>query len=146
MLVQLQPDQISVMWEGIRFSVLSADRVPEELQQDYAITLLQNLLSGNIQCWIVYGMEGEDKVLYAIATTSIIDEKIFGAKILRVNTLYGYRQLSDEMYAEGLDTFKKFAKSRGCKALIVETYSNKVRTMLSANGFEERSTIYQVAL
>jgi hypothetical protein len=146
MIIQLQPDQIASIWDGIKYSIATANKIPDNLAQGYLNNILTRFLSGNAQCWISYELENGNKNIIAITTTAIIDDSINGIKLFEIRTIYGFRPCPDSIYEEGFAALRKFAKAKGCKGIVVETYSNKIKAILSRQGFEERSTIFQSSL
>lgn len=145
MILKLQPDQISTFWDAIKFSMLMAVDVPANLRQDFSNRALINIMSGNAQCWLSYKeRENGDKEAYAIFTTKLIESIEYGTRVLYVNTLYGIRKLDKELFDEGLEKMKEFAKANDCSVIALETKINRVREMVLGNGFSEHTTVYRL--
>jgi len=147
MIVQLQPEQISGYWEAIKHSMITINRIPEVLQRDYAIKILERLLSGKLQCWVGYTINEEgERLINLIYTTSILGQDEWGFSVMSMETVYGFRRIPMEMYEEGISALKKFAKATGCEAIIGRTRSKRAREVMLANGFEEQHVVYRLPI
>lgn len=120
MLLRLEPDQVNRYWSVIERAILEA--LPPVAVEDEGLlpNILKNLLSGNMQCWVVT----KKKTIYAMLVTTPQFE-IGGTKNLLVYTLYGFDNLDMETWKEGFNSLKKYAKSIGCKSIVA--YSNVER-------------------
>jgi len=147
MLIQLQPAQISLMWNDIRDSVIKTGKVPQELQDRYAHRVLKNLLSGKYQCWVVFGLDEEGvKRIQAIGVTAILDDNLFSTRNLHVLSLYGYRLLTDEIAKDAFDKLKAYAESNNCERIKLETSVGRIKALAKLVGFERVSTNFSMYL
>ena len=143
MIVQLQPDQISGFWEAIRHATIQVNRIPKELQQDYAIKVLERLLSGMLQCWVGYTIDEKDmRHVHVIYTTSIQGDSTHGFNVLSMETVYGFRRIPMELYEEGISKLVEFAKTVGCKAVMGQSNNKRAQEVMLANGFEQHHIVY----
>lgn len=142
MIVKLQPAQISMRWEAIKYAYMQANRVPEELQSDSAIKLLENLMSGKSDCWIIFEDTKEGRQANAIGITSILRQTVKGYDYLEIGTLYGLRKMSNELALDSMNKVKSFAKANGCKMISANTASRRVKELLHLTNFKEAYTTY----
>lgn len=144
MFIKLQPDQVTHFWEPIKHGMIEANKIPEESQQDFTLKALEHLLSGLTQCWIGFQIDDNgNKKLSFIMTTKIVDEKHHGIRVFSINTLYGFRLISEELVSEINDKLSGFAKANNCNVIAVETNVKRVKGFLISQEFEEHSTIYR---
>lgn len=146
MLIQLQPIQISLLWADIKQSVMKAHKVSAELELSYSNKLLENLLSGKFQCWIVFNPVDNGREIVAIGVTSIIKDNMFGVKNLHILSLYGKRILSEKTASEAFDKLRTYAKKTGCKKVIMTTSVKRVVDLAEAQGFKQTAAIYEVPI
>lgn len=147
MFIKLQPDQVVLFWEIIRHGLTVAYRIPKDVQQDFAIGTLVSLLSGMSQAWIGYSLDEEgNKRLTGVITSRIVDDMYQGIKYLYIGGTYGYRRISPELYAEGIKALEEFAKANGCKAIVTEYSSRRMKEVVLSAGFEEHVTLVRKVL
>lgn len=144
MLIKLQPDQISLFWDMIRQTMLSVYKIPRKFQQSFATKILELLMSGLSQCWLGYVMDGDgEKKLHYIMVTKIVDDSQYGIRILVIDTLYGFRFISDKLVDEGIDLMEEYARANKCDAMAAESLGDRPREMLMRRGFEEHQVVYR---
>jgi len=146
MLVQLQPVQISLLWNDIQHSVKKTSNVPKEKFINYSNALLTNLLSGKFQCWVIYDLVGETRKLHAIGITAIVHDNMFEVKNLKILSLYGYRRLTDSLMVDGLKKIKNYAIENGCENITLDTSISRVEELSSIAGFAKISNKYSLKL
>ena len=144
MLIQLQPIQISLLWEDIRQSVMNAHKVPVDRELSYSNKLLENLLSGKFQCWMVYNLNDDEREIVAIGVTSIIKDNLFDTKNLHILSLYGMRILNEETAREAFDKLSFYARKNKCNKVIMTTNVGRVIELAKNRGFNQSATIYEI--
>jgi len=141
MFIKLQPDQVVLFWETIKHGMIMVYKIPEHLQQDFALNALTNLLSGMSQAWVGYDLsEGGDKVLRCTVTTKIVNDKHRGIRYLHVDSLYGYRSMPEGMPAEAFKILEEFARANECKAVTADYSKKRVEEFLFSSGYEKHIT------
>lgn len=144
MIQQLQPDQVSLFWDKIKEAILGAYNIPRDRQQDFILNYLIDLSCGNSQCWLGYELiEDGKKNVCSIMTTRVVDDNIFGMRMLLIDTLYGFRFISDKMMDEFAIGLEKFAKASGCRVGSAATNDPRTKELLLRYGFEEHYTTYR---
>lgn len=142
MIVKLQPAQISMRWEAIKYSYIQANRIPEDLQSDSAIKLLENLMCGKFECWIIFEDTEEGRQAYAIGISSILRNTVRGYDYMELGTFYGLRRMPDELAIDSMNKVKEFARANGCKILTVHTSHARIQELLRLVDFQEAYTTY----
>lgn len=142
MFIKLQEHEVPSFWELIKYGMIAVYKIPEEFQQDFAISTLVNLLSGMSQAWIGYDLDDEGvKRLQCVVTTKIVEDDIYGIRRLHIDSLYGYRTVSDHVPTEGFKCLDEFARANGCQAVTAEYFFDKAKEVLTAHGFEYHTTV-----
>lgn len=146
MIMQLMPEQISAFWDVIKHGMVQLERVRGRgiTVQAHLNHVLNNLLSGYLQCWIIYEeVEGEKK-LHAFGMSYIMKDRLTGEDKLIIDSLYGFRKLSDELAMESIEGLKKYAKSTGCSKIYAITNNKRVVELMKLNQFEPTYKIYSL--
>lgn len=142
-MIQLQPSQISFLWENIRQSALKSSRVPESKVACYSTQLLKNLLSGKFQCWVVFS---EERKIVAICITALLNDQLFNAKTLSILSLYGYRHLTDSLAQESWEKLRVFAQRENCDSIIMSTQVPRIQELAKLVGLEKEAETYKLTL
>lgn len=146
MLIQLQPSQVSLLWENIKHGVLKANEVPAQNEEQFSTRLLKNLLSGKYQCWVVHGIVKEERKIVAIGVTTITNSLLYDTRVLHILSLYGYRTLTDAIAKDAFDKIKSYAKRNKCVKIEAYTSSERVKELMDAQGFELISELFELYL
>lgn len=140
MIIQLQPEQISMWWDKIKYAACAA---METDSAAYVQSLLSALLSGTHQCWIIFDDERE---LVAMGITCIIEVDLIAKKYLHVDAFYSYQTLNDELVREATDYVKSFAVANGCGQIRTLTGNPRAARLLEVAGFYTGKTEYLLDL
>lgn len=142
MIIKLQSDQVVLFWDMVKRGMISSQQIPKEFQQDFALNALGRLLSGMAQCWIGYAIDEEgNKKIHFIFTTSIIDEKYYGIRVIAVDSIYGFRLITQDMVDEIYKGVEDFALANNCNVIAAEYSNKRVKEFLSSQGFEKHRTV-----
>lgn len=144
MIIQLQPEQVVKFWGAIKFGVVKVARVTGDNPEERMNCILKNLLSGKFQCWIVYEMEGGEKKLYAMAITYIQPDWLTEERAIFIDTLYGFRKLSNELAKDSIEKVRKYAKANNCTEIKAITESARVIELMTLTGFKSSQQIYSL--
>ena len=136
MIIKLQADQVGIFWESIKYSMIQANKIPKELEQDFGNKMLEKALTGLIQCWMVYKEGDSGKEVVALLTTRIIDNTDHGFKVLLLSTLSSFRLLTEELVSDAYNALEAYALANECSMLMAETSIDRVKDMAIKNGFE----------
>jgi len=144
MLIKLQPDQVGLLWDMIRFAIVDACGVPKELQQDFTNKMLGQLMSGLAQCWIGYELDDKgDKKIHFIVTTKVVGDDLYGLRTLVLSTLHGFRFISNKLIDEAISKFEEYARANKCGIMTAESSSRSAGEFLLKHGFEEHRVAYR---
>lgn len=141
MFIRLQPDQVTLFWDMIKQGMISSYKIPRKFQQDFAINALEQLLSGLSQAWIGFKFDEENnKKIHFIMTSKIIDEKHYGVRSLHIDSIYGFRLISEDMTSEIYEGMNEYAIANNCDIMTAEYSSKRVKHFLESHGFEDHKT------
>jgi hypothetical protein len=136
MLVRLMPNNIANLWDSIR-SGLEASLPPIVGEVPYKMTnILNGMLEGSLQCWVSY--EKETKQPSAYILTTVVSEGISGTKNLLIYCVYGFENITEKQWAEGLEALKTFGKSRGCSMVTAYTELPYIEEVVKSLGGEAK--------
>lgn len=141
MIIKLQSDQVVLFWDMIKQGIVTSYRIPNEYRQDFTIKSLEHLLSGKAQAWVGYEINGDDKKIHYVLTTKIVDEKHYGIRYLSIESLYGFRLISQEILNEMYEGLKEFALANNCNVMLTSTLGKRAEDMLLSLGFEKYKVI-----
>lgn len=141
MLIQLQPLQISLLWDEILHSAVQANQVSVDRRERYGQKLLENLLAGKFQAWVCFSQD-ETRKLHAIAITTIAEDSLTGEITAHVLSLYGYRTLTDELALETWDKFQTWARANGCAKISAETGNERIKQLCSLVGLKPQRVTF----
>ena len=144
--IKLQADQVFLFWDLIKHGIIQAYKIPQDHRQSFAVKYLERLLTGLSQAWIAYDEEEDKKKITCIVSTKIINQEEYGVKVLLIDTLYGFRLISDELIDIAITSFEAYAKANDCNAILAEYSPKRVGDILARMGFEEFRTVSRKVL
>jgi hypothetical protein len=134
--IMLTPDQVPMLWEAIKFSVVSSNNIEKEYMENYLNRLLYNLLSGKSQCFVRLD---EERKLEAIAITNLATDAISDEKVLFVSCLYSFKKSPLDAWLEGMELLRSFANEQDCKAITCRVVNEKAAELCKSLGMKHRS-------
>lgn len=147
MIIQLQPSQISLFWDAIQHGFLQTNPPPVGVSSlEYSNKVLQNLLNQKYQCWLVYELRNEEKILVAIGVTAITKELLTDVSILNILSLYGFRRLKESTAVNAFNDFLTYAKNTDCVKVCARTSVKRVTELASMVGFTKEFESYSFSL
>ena len=134
MLLKLSDDQVVRYWEDIKDAIVAA--VPPLAESGIAHTtqLLENILMGQLQVWILAESKGNDLAVDTKGTvvTTVWKDIGTGARSLLIYALWGYSFIEAPLWQDGLETLRKFARAERCTKIV--SYSKVPRIIQIAEG------------
>lgn len=119
MLSRLEPNQVTVYWEEIKSGII-ASLPPTGLPSNEGMAIILNrILKGDVQVWVV--ADDRSEAVRAAAVTTILEDGATETRNLLIYSLYGYSLVPQELWVEGLEGLKKFAKAKGCYKIVAYT-------------------------
>ena len=142
MIVQLLPDQVPSFWPDIKESIIQAVPPTLTVTLESLNNLLTSMLLRHMQVWVVVDQHGMDSQVQAVMVTNILDDNCSGTKILQIYSLYSLGNMSDELWQEGFDALKDFAKVSGCSKIGSYTQVEEVAMRAKQLGAKEDTFLY----
>lgn len=143
MLVQLTPDQVTKKWDwifpAIEAAFPSISRPDEE-------EVLKSILRGDMQCWVSTRRREGGNVIYAILTTTVVEETNSKTRNLWIYSIYGLRRIPEDEWVNGLEALKKFAKKNGCFKILAYTDVDEVMNLVEKLGGSARRRLLELPL
>jgi hypothetical protein len=96
--------------------------------------ILGNLLSGTMQAWVALDKNEKGSFVVAAAITMIHSEIGTGQKNLLIYSLFGYKFVQENIWKEGLEGIRQFAKSMECSKVIAYTSVPRVVEIAKSLG------------
>lgn len=121
MLTQLLPDQISRLWDIIKYAIEQSVPPVEGDSPDKMNNILAELLSYKKQCWASYVVDGDERTFEGIIVTQVMDDSTGGTRSLLMYCAYGYSKVAKESWVKGIGTLSKYAESKGCSRILAYT-------------------------
>ena len=135
--IQVTPEQGSEMDLSKRLSDAGYVRPTIEIPQH---------LHDDIRYFLEEHVELTDEAEYDVLTTKIVDEKYHGVKILYIDSIYGFRSISQSIIDDIYEGIEKFAKANNCGVIMAEYSIKRVGEFLGSKGFEAHKTISRKVL
>lgn len=141
MLTKLLPDQISKMWDLLRYCIEQSMPVNIEMHPNKMDKLLMSALNGKLEVWAAYRKE-EDKVVFeGILVTRFVYDDATDSKNMLIYALYGYEKISEDTYLNGLKTIIKYAHANNCYQIIAYTDRENVVELVNQLGGDTSFTM-----
>ena len=133
MLVKTQSERIVEYWDMIRHAVIKGmpNLSPRIDVDKVANNILEAAMKGIADIWML-GSEGK---LYAIASTVQTIDMIGGSNALVIYSLFGYRDMPKELWADAISTLEKYARAKGCLNISAFTDVPAVVNIAKGLGF-----------
>ena len=91
-------------------------------------------------------LEEGNKRLHYILTTKIVDEKYHGIRYLSIESLYGFRLISQDMVDYAYKKLEEFALANNCNVIATGYTNKRVEEFLLSQSFEKHVTIYRKSI
>lgn len=136
-IVRLRPDQISKLWDSLRFAITQSIVPMVYVDEDTIRTILSELLSEKLQCWCVYEKIESGIDIYGYTVTSIQTEPHTGIKTLIIYSYYMYKKIDDIDRINLHTAMEVFAKSNNCKLIAGYTINPLAGNVANKLGYQE---------
>ncbi len=121
MLTRLLPDQISRLWDIIKYAVEQSLPPIVNEHPDKMNRILASALNGTITVWASYNKSENENNFEGIVLTRFLYDDASGSKSLLIYCLYGYNSVDESSWIHGLQTIAKYAKAKGCSRIVAYT-------------------------
>lgn len=122
MINKLLPEQISKLWDIIKYAVEQSLPPTTGRHADIMNRILASMLSGGLDVWAIY--DRDNMKFEGILVTQFLYDEASATKNLLLYCLYGYSGISDSSWTEGFESMVKYAKANKCSNIVAYT-SNK---------------------
>jgi len=146
MVVKLEPDQIAEYWDMLKVAILGALPPTVSNNGDLANNILENMLAGGLDCWVVYNDRSGIKKISLIATTTISDDLCSRTRNLLVYTVFGVTPATGKEWQEGFETLAKYGRSKGCSKIIAYTDVESIKKIARILGGDTRYTFISIPI
>jgi|GEM_PF-1948415 hypothetical protein len=141
MLTRLLPDQISKLWDIIRYAIENSGPTTDNEQPDRMNRILSAALSGRVSIWASY-VKGEVNKFEGIVVTDTLYDDATGIKNLLIYSIYGYVDKVDKKsYVTGISALSKYAKSLGCTNIVAYTKDREIVALVNRLGGDTSYTM-----
>ena len=135
--IKLIPEQITELWDSIRYGIINAvapiiDPTPEVIQD-----ILCQLLRQDMQCWCVCD---EEKDILGYAITSISVDINTNYRTLLIYSLFFYKYVSKEQQEDLYEAVEKFGIANKCSRIAAYTTNPTIISMAENIGFTTNCT------
>ena len=134
MLIKILSNQVSQLWEAIKFSATKVDEVDEEDLPQYLNELLHALLNDKAQCWVKLDKK---RSLVWLGITRILSDKVTEKKYLFLQCLYAFQEMSLEAWKKDWTTIEQFARNEECLYISYPSRNPRIWEMSKMVGFSE---------
>ena len=139
MLVRLLPNQIPLVWEAIKYTIVQVELVQEKDYQNVFNYVIKSLLSDKAQCWVRLN---DERRIVCLMLTEIQANKMTGAKTLVPRVLYSWRPTGNDEWMRDIEELKIFARKVECSEIVVESASPRMWDIYTLGGFKEKTRKY----
>ena len=134
MLLKMLPGQISAYWDYVKYSIEQALPPVVGEGSDKMINILSTLMTGEMQCWVVFRREeGQVKVIGFVLTT-VSSDYCSKTRNLLLYTICTFEKTHGQDWLEGLDALKKFAKKMNCSRITAFTKQENLMKLAEGVG------------
>ncbi len=140
MLNKLLPEQIANFWPVIKYAVeqslppIVSDH-PEKVNR-----VLTSCLMGQAEVWASYERLSEGIKFNGIAVTRILIDDVSMTNNLLLYCIYGYTDINNKIFLEGLKGLADYAKSKKCSQIIAYTEFPQIVALSKHLGGETKYT------
>ena len=135
MIIKLIPEQITDLWDSIRYGIIHAvaplvDPTPDNIQD-----ILCQLLRQDMQCWCVYEEGDKDKNIQGYIITSISIDINTKFRSLVIYSVFLYAKVDTETWADGMNLVERFALANDCTRIVAYTNNPTILSIAEKGGY-----------
>jgi hypothetical protein len=135
MAIQLLPNQISLVWDSIKYIAKNVDRISDADAPGYFRTLLISLLNSQAQCFVRLD---DQRQLIRVCITKIIQDDMTKERTLLIMHLYSFKRTDDSHWLSDISDIRKFARNSKCTKMVAYSNNSRVFEIVESLGFVER--------
>lgn len=130
------PEVITKHWPSWKTAILASLPVWASRSEAVAHRVLDYLLDGRMQLWLMLREIDDKTQIAAVATTQIVVNQTSGMKTLEIFSLYGIGRPDLDDWRVCFDPVSDFARKAGCSIVVMQTQSERVVQIAEAIGFD----------
>jgi len=143
MIIQLQDKQITKFWGMLRFAIAETFMPRNSCSNEHLRHILTCLLSGKMQCWIIFEGTPEDRKFIGFLITRIDIANSIGEKTLFLDCVYTWAPAHRDVMEEGYRVVERFAKDNLCGSIVTLTESESVVGLAERGGYSKRYYLFK---
>lgn len=143
MLTRLMPEQVSRLWDIIKYAIVQSVPPISGEHPDKLNRILSAALCGKIDVWASY-IKGEVNKFEGIAITEVIYDDVTGIRNLLLYSIYSYideEKVKPSTYVNGLISLAKYAKSLRCSNVIAYAQKEGIVALAKRLGGDTSFTL-----
>jgi hypothetical protein len=137
MLLKMLPEQVSNYWPHIRNSIEQALPPVVGESPNKMGNILEQLLTGEMQCWVAFRKDVENEVVGFIITT-VISDPCSKTRNLLIYSLCGLKLSRGLDWIEGMEALRKFAKLMKCSRIVAYSDNQLILKVVEKLGGDTR--------
>lgn len=123
MLIRLIPEQVSQLWDAIKYALENSPPLTADVSYDSWINnILTSAMDGSIEVWASYRRDNSGAKFEGLALTSFEVDRFIKKRSLLIYYVFTFTLAPESSWLEALRTLAKYAKSRKCSRVVA--YSN----------------------
>lgn len=144
MITKLLPDQISRLWDVIKYAIEESLPPIAGEHPDKMNRLLSSMLTGTTEVWVSY-TQPERKFESIIVTQQLYDNAS-NTKNLLIYCHYSYEVISPSSWKEGLETLLQYAKEIGCSNIVAYSANQRINELARRLGANTDYTFISIGV
>lgn len=151
MILKLQPELVSILWDKIKYAVEStAPHFSNKKGEKIASNILFLTASGHIEIWADVDKKEEEYYLKAVAATKTYTDDIDESRVLYIYLVFSFESstLDKNTINNFIDTMRKYAKELNCDTILFSSYRSGVmdKFIEPITGVSNVGSIYKIEL
>ena len=144
MIIQLLPEQITKVWDMLRYAIAETFIPRNTCTNEHMRSILSSLLSGQSQAWMVFDKDGaQERRFIGFMVTRLGIDSVVGEKTLFIDCIYAYETVPESIMFQAHGVLEKFAIKNNCKSMATITESDRIVTLAERNGYTKRYMLFK---
>lgn len=139
------PDQIAKFWPLIGAGITRSLPPMAGESPDKINRILENMLTGEMQCWAAFRKEDTVEVI-GFVTTGVTFDYCSRTRNLLLYTIYGLKKTRASDWIEGAEALFKFAKVMKCDRIVGYTMFDNLKELAKKFGADTRYTFISIPI
>ena len=123
MFKKLTNKQVRDHWEDLKHAIIADFPTHPKNVNLWLNSILEGILKGDLGYWV--GLDENRNIVLACLTSFIQDPCTF-EKSLMISSVYGYLQIPEEVWLDGIKSILLYAQDSGCAAVVAYSENKEV--------------------